>query len=301
MADMTPELAGEVVTACKAAVDEIVAALNRAFEGPPIGVEVGDVSLHDAANPLLGFEGPGLAVVLTFGEVGALVLLPESSGLVPEWYGNDDPTTKSKLATLAQELGMLLVPESVMADDFRACRVDHLGEALLLAEVAEATAHVPLALKRDDQQGQFSFIWPVAKPQSVKAAPPAAKAEPKVESPAAASPPPLPQPAMQSEPAAVDDGESEDYPYHMRSFLKIEVPLSVQLAHQKQTVQDILSLVPGAIIKFDKSCDEMLDLMVGDQPIAEGEVVKIGDKFGLRIRSMTMPQEKFIAVKVAMP
>jgi flagellar motor switch protein FliN/FliY len=166
------------------------------------------------------------------------------------------------------------------------------------AEVAEATAHVPLALKRDDNRGQFSFIWPVGKPQSVKAAP-AAKAEPKVESPAAASPPP-PQAELQSELAAAADGDSEDYPYHMRSFLKIEVPLSVQLAHQKQSVQDILSLVPGAIIKFDKSCDEMLDLMVGDQPIAEGEVVKIGDKFGLRIRSMTMPQEKFIAVKVAM-
>jgi flagellar motor switch protein FliN/FliY len=55
------------------------------------------------------------------------------------------------------------------------------------------------------------------------------------------------------------------------------------------------------MIKFDKSCEELLDLMVCDQPIASGEVIKVGDKFGLRLRSMIMPQEQFIAIKATMP
>jgi flagellar motor switch protein FliN len=89
-------------------------------------------------------------------------------------------------------------------------------------------------------------------------------------------------------------------PGHTRSFLKVLVPVSVNLASQKHTIQEIRELVPGAIIKFDKSCDELLDLVVCDQPIAAGEVVKVGDKFGLRIRNMTLPQEQFIAIKATM-
>jgi flagellar motor switch protein FliN/FliY len=89
-------------------------------------------------------------------------------------------------------------------------------------------------------------------------------------------------------------------PSHCRSFLKVQVPVAVNLASQKHTVQEIRELVPGAIIKFDKSCEELLDLVVCDHPIAAGEVVKVGDKFGLRIRNMTLPQEQFIAVKGTM-
>ena len=89
-------------------------------------------------------------------------------------------------------------------------------------------------------------------------------------------------------------------PHYARSFLKVQVPVSVTLAAQKHTVQEIRELVPGAIIKFDKSCDEMLDLLVCDQPIASGEVVKVGDKFGLRIRNMILPHEQFIAIKATM-
>ena len=62
-------------------------------------------------------------------------------------------------------------------------------------------------------------------------------------------------------------------------------------------MQEIIELVPGSIIKFDKSCDELLELVVGDQAIAEGEVVKVGDKFGLRVQNMILPQERFIAIK----
>jgi flagellar motor switch protein FliN/FliY len=90
-------------------------------------------------------------------------------------------------------------------------------------------------------------------------------------------------------------------PRYARSFLKVQVPVSVNLASQKLTVQDIRELVPGAMIKFDKSCEELLDLVVCDQPIAAGEVVKVGDKFGLRIRNMILPQEQFIAIKATMP
>ena len=55
---------------------------------------------------------------------------------------------------------------------------------------------------------------------------------------------------------------------------------------QRKSIQDIVELGPGSIVKFDKTCDEPLELSVGDRTIALGEVVKVGDKFGLRISGL---------------
>lgn len=56
-------------------------------------------------------------------------------------------------------------------------------------------------------------------------------------------------------------------------------------------------MAPGTIIKFDKPCDETLHLYVGNQLVAEGEAVKVGDKFGFRMTAMSLPQEHFSRLK----
>src|SRR5262245_12735035 len=45
-------------------------------------------------------------------------------------------------------------------------------------------------------------------------------------------------------------------PSHASCLLKIGVPVAVTLAAQRKSVQEIIELGPGAIIKFDKTCDE---------------------------------------------
>jgi flagellar motor switch protein FliN/FliY len=82
-------------------------------------------------------------------------------------------------------------------------------------------------------------------------------------------------------------------PLYSRSLLKVKVPVTVTLAAKKQPVGKIIELVPGSIIQFTKPCDEMLDLEISGQPIAQGECVKVGDKFGLRITSLILPEERF--------
>ena len=97
------------------------------------------------------------------------------------------------------------------------------------------------------------------------------------------------------------DAESASWlrqlPPYSRSLLKIKVPVTVTLATSKQSVRSILGLVPGSIIQFEKLCDEMLTLEVGDHRVAEGETVKVGDKFGLRLTSMVLPDERFHTVR----
>jgi flagellar motor switch protein FliN/FliY len=86
---------------------------------------------------------------------------------------------------------------------------------------------------------------------------------------------------------------AEAHCLYSRSLLKVQVPVTVTLAAKKQPVGKIIELVPGSIIQFDKPCDEMLELEIAGQPIAQGECVKVGDKFGLRITSLILPGESF--------
>ena len=82
-------------------------------------------------------------------------------------------------------------------------------------------------------------------------------------------------------------------PTYAKSLLKVRVPVTVTLASAKYPVSQILELGPGSIIQFNKPCEDNLTLEVGDHAIAKGEAVKVGDKFGLWITSMTMPDERF--------
>ena len=90
--------------------------------------------------------------------------------------------------------------------------------------------------------------------------------------------------------------DRSSFPPYLQSLLEIEVPLSVTLACKRQPLQRILELGPGSILSFDKLCTEPLTLEVAAETIAEGEVVKVGDKFGLRLTSMVMPEEKFESI-----
>ena len=99
--------------------------------------------------------------------------------------------------------------------------------------------------------------------------------------------------AMQNGPARVT---IDDLPPYSRSLLRIRVPVVVTLAQKRQALSRITELGPGAIIQFDKSCEEMLELEVANKPIALGEAVKVGDKFGLRITSIVLPDERFHAM-----
>jgi flagellar motor switch protein FliN len=82
------------------------------------------------------------------------------------------------------------------------------------------------------------------------------------------------------------EAELEQLPEYSRSLLQIMVPVRVTLASQRKNIQEIIELGPGSIVKFDKTCDEPLELCIGDRPVAQGEVVKVGDKFGLKISGL---------------
>lgn len=69
----------------------------------------------------------------------------------------------------------------------------------------------------------------------------------------------------------------------LRSILRLEVPLIVQIADRQMPLEEVTSLVPGAIIELPKLADDELEIFIGNKPIGAGRAVKVGENFGVRL------------------
>lgn len=293
MPELTPDIAADVVAAAQAGAEEAAGALSRALDGE-FTLSVGESATFDPAAAPAGFAGPGLAMLFKIGDTAAVAVLTEESGLTPDWAPSPDPTGESKLATLAQELSMLLLPETLMADDFQSAWVGDISGALARGGLSESAAVVPLEITAGENLGTLWLLWPLATPgefsQEQTPAPNAAAPA----APSAEPPPTQPEP-NESEACGILD--LSQLPAYSRSLLKVEVPVLVTLAEKKQPLQEVMTLGPGSILAFDKPCDDPIDISIGDHKIASGETMKVGEKFGVKIRQIHLPDERFQTVK----
>lgn len=286
MSELTPQLIAEVVATCEQNAADIADALARGLDAE-VTVKVGEPTTYASEAVRAGLASAGLVMKLQFGEVAIAVALPESSGLTRGWMQEPDITGESMLNTLAQELSMLVVPESMIADKFGAWWVTELTAVLQQSDLAGEASVVPLLLEGDGQEVPLYMAWPCAKPAALLPPPKPKEPEIKVEEVKAAPPPPPPPKPKRL----------EELPSYARHLLKITVPVSVRLVAKKLSVGELLELGPGAMISFDKSCDDTLQLTVGDHVVAEGSAVKVGEHFGLEIESITLPEEHFRPVR----
>jgi flagellar motor switch protein FliN/FliY len=295
MAELTPETVDLVVQTCQAAAEEVAAAVGRALD-VEVTASVGEPGTFDPAETLAGMDGPGLAIVLTVDQSAAVFGLPESSSLLPAWYVEPDKTGRAKLDTLAQELGELLLPEGFSPRETVAVAVADLQKTLSHEEASSSPVMITIEFRHADGRSAIArLIWPAAHPAGSTPKSPSGEAAARPESRGA-------KPSLSRPPRGEKKRHAvsvHDLPYYTRSLLRIKVPVVVTLARKQQSLGRVLELGPGAIIQFDKSYEEMLDLDVGGRRVATGEAVKVGEKFGLRITFIVLPGERFRRVERA--
>lgn len=314
MSNLTEETIAEIQQTATTNAQEMAEAIGRAF-----GLEDTTCSVNEAKPLGSGPEaiispGPGLALLMKVEDEGFLVVIPESSGILPDWCPKPDPTGESKLKTLAQELSMLVLPESLISDSFIAKWVDDLPAAMTRGGIDAEGSLLPIGIGSTTATATVHLVWPVKKPSEVFSNSSESATDSTKQATATPASPKTPQMEETSGSSVVHTAPSarkpiydrhrspvrfEDLPSYTKSLLKIKVPVSVTLAEKRQPVSQILELGPGSIIQFEKSCEEALDLDVGVQRVAQGEVVKVGDKFGLRITNMVLPEERFHAIRLA--
>jgi len=66
-------------------------------------------------------------------------------------------------------------------------------------------------------------------------------------------------------------------------LLDLTLPVSIELGRTTMTVQEILRLGRGSVVQLDRLAGEPVDIYVGDRRFAEGEVVVLGEHFGIRV------------------
>lgn len=70
----------------------------------------------------------------------------------------------------------------------------------------------------------------------------------------------------------------------------LTLPVSIELGRTRMTVQEVLALARGSVIQLDRLVGEAIDIFVGERRFAQGEVVVLGEQFGVRVtRILTQP------------
>jgi flagellar motor switch protein FliN/FliY len=69
----------------------------------------------------------------------------------------------------------------------------------------------------------------------------------------------------------------------MDALLDISMPVAIEIGRASMTVQEILQLGVGSVVQLDRNVGEPVDIYVSDRKFAQGEVVVMGEHFGVRI------------------
>lgn len=74
--------------------------------------------------------------------------------------------------------------------------------------------------------------------------------------------------------------------------LDIPVQLSVELGRTKVPIKYILQLGQGSVVELEALAGEPMDVLVNGYLIAQGEVVVVNEKFGIRLTDIVTPSER---------
>ncbi len=75
-------------------------------------------------------------------------------------------------------------------------------------------------------------------------------------------------------------------------ILNIPVTLSMQIGRTRMTIEELMRLNRGSVVKLDRLAGEPMDILVNGTLIAHGEVVVVNDKFGIRLLDVISPAER---------
>ena len=100
-----------------------------------------------------------------------------------------------------------------------------------------------------------------------------------------ASFPPLeapPEPEAQADPGWSPAAPSV-VPANISMLAGIEVEVTVRLGSTQRSIRDILSLGAGSVLQLDTLAGETVDILINGRMVAKGEVVVVGESYGVRI------------------
>ena len=102
------------------------------------------------------------------------------------------------------------------------------------------------------------------------------------------------QTQTQTETATFDElqDDSASGSVNMDSILDVPVTISMEIGRTRINIRNLLQLNQGSVVELDRLAGEPMDVLVNGTLIAQGEVVVVNEKFGLRLTDIISPSER---------
>ncbi|MGQ9497962.1 MAG: flagellar motor switch phosphatase FliY [Desulfotomaculales bacterium] len=266
----TEGLSGSNLLVIKERDAAVIANLMMGGDGTDVQEELGELELSAASEAMNQMMGSAATAMSTVFNRRVAISPPQASVLkTPE-----DVDAESRLN----------VDEPVVVTAFK-MTVEDLLDTEVLQLMGVETA-----------RSLASFLWQgvdaISAQPGTAAEGTAAGAPAPAEAPAAAAaPPPAPEPQPYT-PPAFDTGPAAVEPEKLDLLLDIPLRVTVVLGRTRRFIREVLKLGPGAIVELDALADEPVEILVNGVPVARGEVVVVGENFGVKITSIISPRER---------
>ena len=79
---------------------------------------------------------------------------------------------------------------------------------------------------------------------------------------------------------------------NLRVLESVEVQMTVEVGNTEIKIRDLLRLNEGAVIELDRLAGDPLDILVNGTMIAKGEIVMVGERFGVRFTEIVDPEKR---------
>lgn len=270
----SPDIAESLAAACTTGSARL-ARLLAPLAGAAVQAEPGSATAAAAQPWGEQLNGPCLAWAMETEQQALLALLPLADGLLLHNAQGSEETVEA-LKKVTRELHHCALPTGFESRGTRAAMVPSGATLLHEAKLSAEAAALPIALAAADSRAATLWIVGFAQRADVLGTAGLYLGT-----------------GMRSKPRGK---RMSQVPNYVRSLLRIDLSITVTLAAKKLPVADIMELAPGAMIQFDKPCEEQLEMEVNGRSVGRGEAVKVGDKFGIRLTSLILPGERLVAL-----
>ena len=94
----------------------------------------------------------------------------------------------------------------------------------------------------------------------------------------------------------VENTENQEATENLKVLENIDVMLTVEVGRTEITIKDLLRLNEGSVVELDRLAGDPLDIMVNNTKIAKGEVVMVGERFGVRFGEIVDPEKRMESI-----
>lgn len=85
-------------------------------------------------------------------------------------------------------------------------------------------------------------------------------------------------------------GASDVSPSALARLAHVKLRMTVEVGRTQLTLDELLRLSEGAVVELDRMAGDPMDILVNGTPIAKGEVVVVGERFGIRFGEIIDPE-----------